>query len=165
MKIVIVDDRPFLMWETIEKLKGMGVKEIVMLYFHGIFTYYPDRDSEIEKKCAQLGVSLFHLELNTDLMERLDVYCAEENTLIFIDWSLGDTDIFEERVDIIYAKKKIQSGRFPIWFYTVGDVRIVNKLNRIFNNHTIPVVRFIPQKGMLELDYDYIRNKILNRQA
>lgn len=163
MKIVIVDDRPFLMWETIEKLKDMGVKEIVMLYFHGIFTYHPDRDSEIEQRCAQLGVSLVHVKLNTDLMEKLDAYCAEEGTLIFMDFGLGDIDTFEERVDIIYAKNKMQSGEFPIWFYTGTGEQTVNKLNRIFNNHTIPVVKFIPQKDIFELDYDYIRNKILNK--
>lgn len=163
MKIIIVDDRPFFMWETIEQLKGMGVDEIVMLYFHGVFTYYPDRDSEIEQRCVQLKVPLVHIESNLEFRKQLDAYCAEENTLIFIDFGLGDTDIFEDRIDIVYAKEKMKSEKFPIWFYTGTGEVTVDRLNRTFNNRTIPVVKFIPQKEIFRLDYNYIRDEILNR--
>ncbi|MBD5483036.1 MAG: hypothetical protein HDR15_11050 [Lachnospiraceae bacterium] len=162
MKIIIVDDRPRYMWETIEKLKGMPVDEIVMLYFHGKFTYYPDNDNEIKQRCDDLDVSLVQIEQSSELMKQLDIYYAEDDTLIFMDFGLGDTDIFDDRVDIIYAKQKMSSERFPIWFYTGTGERTVARLNRTFNNHTIPTLEFIPQKYILRLDYDYIENEILN---
>lgn len=164
MKIIIVDDRPYFMWATIERLKEMGVDEIVMLYFHGILTYFPDRDSEIAQKCEKLDVELFHIDQNTELMERLDEYCAEADTFIFMDFGLGDTDIFEDRIDVIYAKTKMQPEGFPIWFYTGMGEQVIDRLNRTFDNHTIPVEEFIPQRAIMELDYDYIRRQVLHIQ-
>ncbi len=162
MKIIIVDDRPYFMWGPIRRLKEMGVDEIVVLYYHGIFTYFPDKDSEIAQKCEELGVKLFHIDQDTELMERLDGYCAEADTFIFMDFGLGDTDIFEDRIDVVYAKTKMQPGGFPIWFYTGMGEQVIDRLNRAFDNHTIPVEEFIPQREIMELDYDYISGQVLH---
>lgn len=163
MKVIIVDDRPRLMWETVEELKKMKVETIVMLYFQGPLTYRPENDSVIEEKCKELDIQLFCTDKNTDLRNWLDEYYADRDTLLFIDYSLGDTDIFEERIDIIYAKeKKRQTEDFRIWFYTTSSAQVVDKLNRIFDDHTIPVMKFIPQEYVLQLDYDYIQHDILN---
>lgn len=163
MRIIIVDDRPFFMWDTIEKLKSMGVDTIVLLYFHGNFTYRHEKDSEIEQRCRELDIQIFHIKSNLDLRQKLDGYCEDKNTVIFADYNLGDTDIFEERIDIIYAKERMKKEKFNIWFYTTLGEEIVDRLNRTFNNQTIPIVEFIPQERILEFDYDCIRDNILNR--
>ncbi len=162
MRVIIVDDRPYLMWETVEKLKGMKVDTIVLLYFKGSYTYRSEKDVEIEEKCAELDIQLDSTDKKMELTNLLDKYYADKDTLLFIDYNLGDIDTFEERVDIIYAKEKQQQKEdFRIWFYTATGIDTVNKLNRIFNNHTIPVVKFIPQDYILKLDYDYIEHSIL----
>lgn len=163
MKVIIVDDRPYFMWETVEKLKNMGVKTIVMLYFQGPLTYRSEEDAEIRKKCENLGIEIVSTNKRTEFINRLDEYYNNQDTLLFIDYGLGDTDIFEEKLDIIFAKeKKQQEGDFRIWFYTASSAQTVDKLNRIFNGQTIPVVQFIPQERILKLDYDFIKNNILN---
>lgn len=163
MRVIIVDDRPFFMWETVEKLQNMGVDTIVMLYFQGPFTYRPEKDAAIREKCGELGIQLVCTDKRTELMNLLDQYYEDQDTLLFIDFNLGDTDIFEERIDIIYAKeKKRQAGDFRIWFYTVTGIDTVNRLNRIFDGHTIPAVQFAPQEYILRLDYTYIQDNILN---
>lgn len=163
MKVIIVDDRPFFMWGTVERLKEMEVDMIVMLYFQGPFTYRKERDSEIEQKCRELDIQLVQTDSTLELRKKLDEFYADEDTLLFIDFSLGDTDIFEDKIDIIYAKEKAQqTEKFRIWFYTTSGEHIVNRLNKIFKDHTIPVVNFKPQEYFLQLDYDYIQDQILN---
>lgn len=163
MKIIIVDDRPFFMWDVIKKLKSMGVDTIVLLYFHGSFTYRHEKDSEIEQRCKEQDIQLFHIESNLGLRQKLDEYCEDEDTIVFADYNLGDTDIFEERTNIIYAKERMKKEKFNIWFYTTSDEEIVDRLNRTFDRHTIPIVESIPQMYTLKFDYDCIRDKILNR--
>lgn len=160
MRIIIVDDRPYFMWETIKELKRMEVDTIVLLYFHGGFTYRPEKDSEIEQKCKELDTQLFHIKSNLDLRQKLNEY-YEKDTLIFADYNLGDTDEFEDRVNIIYAKEKMQKEELNIWFYTTLGEKIVDRLNRTFDRHTIPLVEYIPQEYILKLDYDYIRDGLL----
>lgn len=165
MKVIIVDDRPFLMWEAVKRLKGMRpVDTIVMLYFHGILTYRKERDCEIEQKCKELGIELVQTDSTLVFRKQLDKYYEDKDTLFFIDFSLGDTpNPFDDGIDIIYAKeKKQQMNDFRIWFYTTSGMQTVDRLNRIFNNHTIPVVKFKPQEHVLELDYDFIENDIFD---
>lgn len=166
MRVIIVDDRPYFMWETVEKLKSMGVDTIVVLYFQGSYTYRPEKDVEIEEKCKELNIQFASTDKKMQLTNWLDEYYADKDTLLFIDFNLGDIDTFEEKIDIIYAKEKQQQqGDFRIWFYTATGIDTVNKLNRIFNNHTIPVVKFIPQEYILKLDYDYIEHSILKENT
>lgn len=162
MRIIIVDDRPFFMWEAIEKLQDMGADTIVLLYFHGNFTYRPEKDSEIEQRCRELDIQLFHIKSNLDFRQKLNVYYEDNDTIIFTDYNLGDTDMFEERVNIVYAKEKMQMGRLNIWFYTTLDEKTVDRLNRTFDYHTIPIVEFIPQECILKFNYEYIGDNILN---
>lgn len=162
MKVVIVDDRPFLMWETIGQLRDMGVDEIDMLYFQGDLTHRPERDDEIEQKCRELNVPLIQTKRNIEFRKAMDKYWEEENTIIFVDYNLGDTEIFEKKIDITYAKEKRHRENFCIWFYTTLGEEIVGRLNEVFNNHTIPIVEYIPQEEKLEMDYEYIQDEILN---
>lgn len=168
MRIIIVDDRPFFMWGAIKKLKSMeAIDTIVMLYFHGKLTYRKERDSEIELECKKLGIELVQTDSTLVFRKQLDEYYADKDTLLFVDFNLGDVvDLFDNGIDIIYAKeKKQQEEDFRIWFYTTSGEDNVDKLNRIFDDHTIPVMKFIPQKYILELDYDYICEGILNRNS
>lgn len=166
MRVIIVDDRPYLMWETVKKLKGMGVDTIVMLYFQGPFTYRPEKDCAISEECEKLHIELVSTDKRTKFIDYLDSYYVDQDTLLFLDFGLGDSDVFEDRIDIIYAKeKKQQAGEFRIWFYTASGAQTVDKLNRIFDDHTIPVVKFAPQDYSLELDYDHIQKKIFERNA
>ncbi len=163
MRIIIVDDRPFLMWDTIQKLKGMEVDTIVMLYFHGPLTYRAEKDSAVKQKCGELGIKLIQIESRLDFRNQLDEYYSDKDTLLFIDYNLGESEDFENKIDIICAKEKMQQKNdFRIWFYTASSMQMVDRLNRIFDGHTIPVVEFIPQEYVLKLDYDYIQDKILN---
>lgn len=162
MKIVIVDDRPYFMWEAIGKLRDIGVNEIVLLYFHGTYTYRSEKDYEIEQKCTELNVKLSHIKTNLEFRKQLNAYYEDKDTIFFVEYNLGDKTEFEDRIDIIYAKEKKQKGDFRIWFYTTQGEQIIDRLNRTFDDHTIPTVQFIPQKYILKLDYNYIQNKILS---
>ena len=57
----------------------------------------------------------------------------------------------------------MQKEELNIWFYTTLGEKIVDRLNRTFDRHTIPLVEYIPQEYILKLDYDYIRDGLLDR--
>ncbi len=166
MKLVIVDDRPFFMWDAVKELKDAGIDDITMLYFHGPLTYRPEKNKEIEEECERLGIKLVHAASRLELQIRLDEHCADKDTILFVDYSLGDTDIFDDRINIICAREKAQNPEdFCLWFYIGGDDRTVKRLNKVFDGHTIPVAEFKPQIHVLKFDMDFIRNKFLDGEG
>ncbi|MCM1043919.1 MAG: hypothetical protein NC417_00260 [Candidatus Gastranaerophilales bacterium] len=159
MKIAFLEYRPWVLWDAVAKLKGLGIGDIAIIYYHGD-RYDPEKDSEVNEKCESLGVELKDIE-NLGFESKLDELYAEPDMVFFFHLSLpGDrSQYFGDRINVVYAKKKQDAGENRIWFYTTAGVDSISLVNRTFDDHCIPVLDV--EEDQYIFDYEYIKKKVL----
>lgn len=115
-------------------------------------------DNKIEELSGRFPQET-HIEKVTlwDYEEKLDSFYVQSDTLFLFDMNLyGDgSTVFNNRINVIYAKKKRQSahGKYPrIWFYTTTKAEQRAVLLEQFPECTLHV-RNVGKDGV-ELEFD-----------
>lgn len=148
MKLAILEDRPWIVLEMIKEIKELGIDEVLVVYYRD-----GKRDEkkieEIKAKYESEQVQWEEID-NLSFEKTMDRLFADNQRIFFFDLALNDkAEYFEERINVQYATKRFEQGDTRIWFYTTSDEYNINKINTKFENHSIPVVDYIPSEGKL----------------
>lgn len=162
MNIAILEDRPLVMRDAIEKLDSMGIYTKYMVCYDNMY----NQDNEIQKKvvemCEKHNIRVLHANSQNFDSVLDQVYDDADVQLLFDMDLLNDySKRFEERINVIYAnkKKEQENNNGRIWFYTSGPAYAVESINQNFKERNIPVVDFDTKSEQIALDYDFIEKK------
>jgi hypothetical protein len=169
MKIVILEDRPLVMMKSIKQMKEMGIDTERIIFFDAEKENHEnERAAEyrktLETRCKEMDIQLSIVN-NCDFETTLDELYKDPDIIFFFDMDLvGDySQHFVERINVIYAlkKKEQEKNEGRIWFYTTGPRSAIEQINDNFSNRNIPVKEYDTQNDLTILDFDFIKDHIL----
>lgn len=163
-KIAVLEDRPWVLWGFVKKIKEMGIEEVIIIYYHSPKNYEQSNDDSIQKECDEQKVKLIHIE-DLKFDEKMNELYSDGEMLFFFDLDIGDrSSYFEERINVRYANEKWEKGDRRIWFYTTSGPYNVDQINRKFEDHCIPVIDFDQPNNILVFDYKFIKKRVLKKE-
>ena len=127
MKLAILEDRPWIVMNTIRKMKSITqIEEIDLLFYENSFEQKGEIEQSIVSECKELDVRLIRITEN-DFESKMNELYSDKDRIFFFDLVLDDnSDFFEERINVIYADNRKADKR--IWFYTTsGKYNITKK--------------------------------------
>lgn len=156
-KIVIVDDRPWKMKNSIIELQKNDI-----IFYRTI--YYPNDmlDRERQNKLMEDYQKSTNIEVDSvknqkEFVDKMDeLYCTPD-IIFLMDYDLkGDMngDDFFARINVKYALAKDQEQK-KIWFYTSGPSDIKSLLLETFPDHIIRTPKYF--NGQLYWDEEQIK--------
>lgn len=158
VRIVIVEERPWKMKESIKKIQNMG-----LIIEHLIYACFEDdifeaTQERVEDMCNELGIAVTRTD-HYQFTAVLDEFYTEPDIVFFCDYNLylSQEKYPDERINVIYAKKKMQeeNGMLNrIWFYTTAGENANEQINTCFPGHNI-TVSFVRDNQVL-LDFDEV---------
>lgn len=162
MKLAILEDRPWIIMNTIKKIESITqMEEISLLYYANSLQKTNDNGQNIISECELLGIKLISITENNFESKMNELYCDKER-IFFFDLVLDDnSDFFEERINVIYAKERKKDNR--IWFYTTSGKYNISKIKKMFGNQYIPVIDYDVKEDALVFKEDTLK-KILIKE-
>jgi hypothetical protein len=164
MKITIVEDRPTVMREAILQMKDLGIQTECIICYDNQINRAQEVQKAISEMCERLNIQLKHAS-NIDFNKILDEAFKDKEMIFLFDMDLmlDFSRRFEERINVIYAKKKQEEGEERIWFYTTGPAAAVDSINKNFPNRNIPVIQFKAREQQVVFDNQFIERNLLGR--
>ncbi len=154
-KIVVVDDRPWKMQESIRILKEKGIEFYKTIYYPNNTIDSERRNELMAEYKRNTGIEVVQINSQSEFIEQMDKMYSMSDVIFLMDYDLKgnmDRNDFFARVNVKYALQKDQEKK--IWFYTSGPNDIKGMLRETFPRHIIsmPVYR----DGALYWDEDEI---------
>lgn len=166
VRVVIVEDQPLKMRESIKKMQNMG-----LIIEHLIYACFEDDIFEATRKqvgdmCKELKIKVTRA-VHYQFDSILDSFYKESEIVFFCDYNLylGQEKYPDERINVIYAKKKMQeeNGMLNrIWFYTTAGENANEQINTCFPGHNITVSSV--RDNQVLLDFDEVERIRLNME-
>mgnify|MGYP004566061441 CR=1 FL=1 len=160
MNVTILEDRPWAvrkMVDEISKIEGVSERTLV---------FYCDSDkkkndaTEVMRKYQFDGVECYWVD-DVEFESTMNKLFEDDKRLFFFDLALNDkAEYFEERINVKYAQKRFREGDKRIWFYTTSDTFDINKINKQFERHNIPVLDYLIHEKQLVFDINRVREII-----
>lgn len=156
MKVVIVEDRPWKMEESINQIRAMGAEVSDIIFVRNNI----GTDEEVEGRIGKLRSSLGAKVEETDRFgfeKVMDKYYGNKENIFFCDLNLsGDQrEYFDERVNVQYATKIMEkeSGKLKrIWFYTTAGESTNEQINTHFPERNITVQAIRDNQVLLDTE-------------
>lgn len=159
MQLVVVEDRPWKLEESVKEMKEEGIQVNQMVYV------CRDRENvdEVSKKYLKnleenLDIQIITTD-NEQFEQKMEEIYRIPDKLILCDFNLtGDKrEYFEKRVNVIFAKKKMsaEEPKNPskrIWFYTTAGEATNEQINTVFPKRNISVLRMEEDQVILDID-------------
>ncbi len=145
-KIVVVDDRPWKMQESIRELQNQGLFFLKTIYYP--YNHMCSNDIRIEEYKRVTSMDVIRADDMMEFIHMMDELYVRSDTVFFMDYDLkGDMsrDDFFSRINIKYAVAKDKEQR-RIWFYTTGPKDIKEILGKTFPGRVINVQSYAPGK-------------------
>lgn len=156
-RIVIVDDRPWKMKESIQQLQ----KENVVFYKT---VYYPNntldrarQNTLMEDYEHSTGIDVVQVNSQSEFITQMDELYSVSDIIFLMDYDLkGDMnrDDFFARINVKYALAKDKDEK-KIWFYTSGPRDIRGLLLETFPDNVISMPLFCD--GQLYWDEEQVK--------
>lgn len=156
MRVVVVEDQPLKMSTSIKTLQEMGIEVVQLIYACFDDDTYQETYKWVEDMCGELGISFKRAEhYNFDVV--MDTFYEKPDIIFFCDFNLylGQEKYPEERVNVLYAKKKMEQeeGKLNrIWFYTTAGASANEQINTYFPGHNITVTSVKNNQVLLSFD-------------
>jgi hypothetical protein len=165
MQLIIVEDKPWKLMDSILAMKKANLNVSTMVY-HVCDKNDLDEEwqEDIRKKMEELGVEMVTTHDETFRNTMKTYYANSENVILF-DFDLvgGERIVFNQRINVIFAQEMAkETGRNPpdrILFYTTAREETVEQINRYFPERNIRVVEISDNKHNKQviLDIDGIK--------
>lgn len=153
-RVIIVDDRPYLLNEFIKEMHN-DINFSTILYYKNNTN---DSEDEIKEFFESQGLNGIEIKsVNSKNFDKvLDEYYAIDENIFFFDTYLQGEDInkaFSVQENIVYAnnKKKKNPDNYRIYFYS-SYKEVKSFLNQIFPQHVIRIDRYDVGQNMLFLN-------------
>lgn len=162
MKLAILEDRPWIMMKMLKKIRTIiPTDEISLIYYVASLEKTNELEHDIVLRCNEMNIKLIKISENEFESEMNKLY-EDEERIFFFDLVLDDnSDFFEDRINVKFAKNKIQDNR--IWFYTTSGNYNINKIISLFGDQYIPVIDYDAKEEALIFQEDSLRD-ILQKQ-
>ena len=167
MKIVIVEDRPWKLEESIKEMRKKGM-ELYDLVYVCKNKDVPDElaKNNLKKLKENVGDLTIHTVDNEDFAQKLKYFWDDPQYFILCDFNLtGDNrEYFEKRVNVIFANKIADKKNGDVtpsprmYFYTTAGETTNAQINAAFPKRNISVTRM--DKGQVILDFEEIEDAI-----
>ena len=97
---------------TIRKMKSIKqIEEIDLLFYENSFEQKGEIEQSIVSECNELDVRLIRITEN-DFESKMNELYSDKDRIFFFDLVLDDnSDFFEERINVIYAKDRKDDKR------------------------------------------------------
>ncbi len=165
MKIVIVEDRPWKLKESIKKIRQNGITLNDVVYVGW------DReklDNETKESLEKMKEDIDGLNItitdNMNFSTQMQEFYQQPDFFILCDFNLtgDDREYFEKRVNVSFAKAVMQDGKPSprIWFYTTAGETTNEQINNAFPGRNISVTTM--HEGQVILDIEEIKDAIQN---
>lgn len=158
VKITILEDRPWIVQKMAKKISEIEeVSEILWVF------YYNGEENEAAKIMHKYfpNGAIWRQVNDIEFEATMNELFEDDKRLFFFDLALNDkAEYFEERINVKYAQKRFREGDKRIWFYTTSDAFNINKINKQFERHNIPVTDYLLQENQLVFDMDRVREII-----
>lgn len=141
MKLAILENRPWIVMNTIRKMKSIKqIEKIDLLFYENSFAQKSEIEPSIVAECNELGVRLIRIAEN-DFDSKMNELYSDKDRIFFFNLVLDDnSDFFEERINVIYAKDRKDDKR--IWFYTTSGNYNITKIKNMFGKQYLPVIGY-----------------------
>lgn len=155
-RIVIVEDRPWVMKKSIDDMKKMKIDVAAVLYFANDPLMKELSESKMQEFIEQSQVNVIEIVMES-FKEEVDKFYNQDDVVILMDYDLkGDYgNFFAERISVRYTKLKLSDNKNRtidrIKFYTTSSESILNMLYTYFENQVIRVLDFDDGQVMLDL--------------
>lgn len=151
MKLAILEGRPWIIMNAIRKIKSIiQFDEIDLLYYVNSLEQKGKMEQKIFSECKKEDVRLIRITEN-DFERKMNELYSDKDRIFFFDLVLDDnSDFFEERINVIYAKNRKEDKR--IWFYTTSGKYNITKMKNMFGEQYIPVIDYDVKQDALVLN-------------
>lgn len=171
MKIVIVEDRP---WKLEESIREIREKKFVLNDLVYVCKNKDVIDKQAETNLANLKKHLDNLQIhivdNSCFSDEMQNFFDDGEYFILCDFNLtGDNrEYFDKRVNVMFAKRimkkyKLEYPSPRIYFYTTAGETTNAQINAVFPGRNISVVKM--NEGQVILDIDEIVTAIKKCEA
>ncbi|MBD5395629.1 MAG: hypothetical protein HDR71_15520 [Lachnospiraceae bacterium] len=150
-KLVLIDDTPWRVEKSLQKLKEAGIVIERILFFSNeeIIPKEYERLNTLLIKTLDVQIDSINV---MDFSEKLNQYYEKENVFIMCDFDLDEVNTFEERINVKYANSKPDKGKGKIWFYTTGGKELKSVLFQNFRDQLIDVISFSENQILWDID-------------
>lgn len=167
MKIVLVEDRPWKLEESIKKIREKGIELYDVIYVCKNRDIHDElAENKIKKLEASVEKLMLHKVDNENFDEKLKMVLADPQCIILCDFNLtGDNrEYFDKRVNVMFAKRiaveenGVSKPSPRMYFYTTAGKTTNDQINAVFPKRNITVAEM--NKGQVILDFDEIEKVI-----
>lgn len=137
-KIVVVDDRPWKMQESILELQKKGVVFIKTFYYPNNTLDRKIQYELMEEYKRKTAIKVVQINSQSEFIKHMDEMYGNSDVIFLMDYDLKgnmDRNDFFARINVKYALKKDQEKK--IWFYTSGPNDIKGILRETFPDNII----------------------------
>lgn len=145
-RIVVVDDRPWKMQESIRELQSQGLNFFKTIYYPSCYLNHSD-DEWIEEYKRVTGMDVIRVNDMMEFINMMDDLYTNPDIVFFMDYDLKGNmsrDDFFSRINVKYALSEDKEQR-RIWFYTTGPKDIKEILEKTFLGRVIYVQFLSPR--------------------
>lgn len=156
-RIVIVDDRPWKMKESVQELQKKQIVFDKVIYYPNDMLDKEEQNELMEEFKMSTGLEIVQVNKQMEFVEQMDeLYCIPD-IVFFMDYDLkGDMsgEDFFVRINVKYALSRDREQK-KIWFYTSGPRDIKGLLRENFPDNIIGVPKFFD--GQLYWDEEQVK--------
>ncbi len=156
-KIVIVDDRPWKMQESIQELQKEGIIFCKTIYYPNNMIDRATQQELMDNYKESTGIEVVQVNDQSEFLAKMDELYGDPEIIFLMDYDLkGDMDRndFFARINVKYALAKDKTEK-KIWFYTSGPNDIKGLLRETFCDNVISVPYY--NNGKLRWDEEQVK--------
>lgn len=138
-RIVIVDDCPWRIKDSILQLQDQGISFYMTVYYPNKTLSWEDQKKLMQDYEESTGIQVVQVNNQNEFVTKMDEIYPITDIIFFVDYDLkGDMSPYDfyTRVNVKYALAKDQEEK-KIWFYTTGPSDIKGLLWKTFPNRVI----------------------------
>lgn len=156
-RIVIVDDRPWKMKESIQLLQKENIVFCRTVYYPNNVLDKERQNELMEDYKKSTGIEVVQVNSQSEFISQMDELYSVSDIIFLMDYDLKgnmNRDDFFTRINVKYALAKDQDEK-RIWFYTSGPNDIKGLLRETFSDNIISVPDF--HDGLLYWDEEQVK--------
>ena len=159
-KIVVVDDRPWKMKKSIQKLQENSIDFYRTVYYPNNMLDKERQNELMEDYKEGTGIEVVQVNNQEEFITQMDVLYSNPDIIFLMDYDLkGDMNRndFSTRINVKYALAKDKNQK-KIWFYTSGPRDIKALLEETFPQHIISTPDYLG--GQLYWDVEQVKKMV-----
>ena len=155
MKLVVLENRPWVIRDMVKKVKECEADEVLVLYYRD-GTRNDERIEQIKAEYEEEQVRWEEIDALC-FNKKMDELFEDKQRVFLFDLELNDkAEYFEERINVQYATNRFEQGDKRIWFYTTSSDYDIDKINKEFENHNISVLDYLSNEDKIVFDISEI---------